>query len=445
MTDWDEAEKRVEKAHELYERGKMEEALAELQAAIAINPFNAGWYFNLGITYDAMERPEEAVVAYRHAIDMEPEDVEVLTALGCDLNRLGKFPEAIATFQRIESLDSSHEAAYCYRIISYSELGDHDKAEEMFFLARQYKETCPLCLYNIGNSLYARGNYDKALWCWQQVVELEPDHGQVHARIADALWAKGQLGEAKTHFVEELRNNPGDIDVMLDLGELLVEMGHHPAAAEKFRQVLELSPDEATAQFHLGEISMHDNDPTFALEQFRTVLRIDRAFPGAHLRIAQIYHGQRDAAEAVFHANCELAQQQNEEQVLSELGALFMDMGQLGSAEIAFNRVLTADPANIAARHDLAVTMLMVGRLDEGIEHARHVLRIQPKFMLAMHNLALAYLQKRDFTRAHYWLHEALDIDPNDAQLARLRTRLRLAKFFHTLRTLPAKLLTRRS
>ena len=33
-------------------------------------------------------------------------------------------------------------------------MGDHDKAELMFYLARQVKAECPLCLYNIANSLY---------------------------------------------------------------------------------------------------------------------------------------------------------------------------------------------------------------------------------------------------------------------------------------------------
>ena len=40
MTDWDDAERRVEKAHELYERGRWEEAVAEPKAAMAITPYN---------------------------------------------------------------------------------------------------------------------------------------------------------------------------------------------------------------------------------------------------------------------------------------------------------------------------------------------------------------------------------------------------------------------
>ena len=126
------------------------------------------------------------------------------------------------------------------------------------------------------------------------MLEISPDHPQVHARIGDALWAKGQLAEAHEHFIEELRCTPGDLDVLLDLGELLVERNMPEAAAEKFRQVLELAPDECTANYHLGMLSMQGadvDDAKFALEQFRRVLKIDRTYSGAHLRIAQNFTG----------------------------------------------------------------------------------------------------------------------------------------------------------
>ncbi len=426
MNEWDDAERRVEKAHELYERGRWQEALDELKAAIAINPYNGSWHFNLGLTYDALDKFEAAIVAYREALEIDPDDVEVLCALGVDTNRTGRFDEAIGYFDKIEAIDPAYEACYCNRIVSYAEKGDHEKAEEMFFLARQYREQCPVCHYNLGGSLFARGLFDRALWCWQQVLGLDADHPQVHARIADAHWAKGQLAEARTHFIEELRGNPGDLDVMLDLGELLMEMGEWTPAAEKFRQVLELSPEEGTALFHLGELALHDGDTGTALEQFKRALKADRAFPGAHLRIAQVYLERGQLSEAAFHANCELSQQTCDEATLVELGNLFLDLEQPSMAQTALRRVLLLNPQSAAARHNLGVALLKEGRTVEGIDEEKRALKVQPKYMLAMHNLALAYLTLRDMARARFWLREALDIAPSDAQLRQLRRKIRL-------------------
>lgn len=437
MNEWNDAERRVEKAHELYERGRWQEALDELKAAIAINPYNGSWHFNLGLTYDALDKFDAAIAAYRQALEIDPDDLEILCALGVDSNRTGCFDEAIGFFEKIESLDPAYEACYCNRIVSYAEKADHEKAEEMFFLARQYREHCPVCYYHMGSSLFARGLFDRALWCWQQVQSTDPDYPQVHARIADALWAKGQLPEARTHFIEELRASPGNLDIMLDLGELLMEMQEWTPAAEKFRQVLELSPEDGAALFHLGELALRENATDDALDFFKRALKSDRTFPGAHLRIAQLYLQRHHPAEAAFHANCELSQHDSDEQTLVELGNLFLDIEQPSMAETALRRVLLVNPQNAAARHNLAVALLKAGRTSEGIDEERKALKVQPKYMLAMHNLALAYLSLKDLTRARFWLNEALDIAPADAQLRQLKRKIRLTGAASWLRRLP--------
>jgi tetratricopeptide (TPR) repeat protein len=68
MNDWNDAERRVERAQELFEQRKWQEALEELRAATDINPYNSGWYFNIGLTLDEMGRLDEAVEAYKQAL-----------------------------------------------------------------------------------------------------------------------------------------------------------------------------------------------------------------------------------------------------------------------------------------------------------------------------------------------------------------------------------------
>jgi tetratricopeptide (TPR) repeat protein len=227
---------------------------------------------------------------------------------------------------------------------------------------------------------------------------------------------------------------------MLDLGELLIDLGEFAPAGEKFRQVLELSPEEPTALFHLGNVALGEAKLPEALECFRRVLKSDRTFPGAHLRIAHIYLKQNKPTEAIFHANCELAQQTNDEHTLLELGNTFVDLNQMSPAEVTFRRVLEANPQNAAARHNLGVLLLKSGRVDEGIEQERKALRALPKYMLAMHNLALAYLMKKDVTRARFWLREAMDIAPDDQQLRQLHTKLRFAHWAATARKVMGRL-----
>ena len=61
MNDWFEAEQRVERAQQLSESQRWEEALTELDAALAINPNNATWHAHRGYLLEELDRWEEAV------------------------------------------------------------------------------------------------------------------------------------------------------------------------------------------------------------------------------------------------------------------------------------------------------------------------------------------------------------------------------------------------
>jgi Tfp pilus assembly protein PilF len=74
----------------------------------------------------------------------------------------------------------------------------------------------------------------------------------------------------------------------------------------------------------------------------------------------------------------------------------------------------------------MSVALLEVGRIAEGIDEARRALALQPRFVPAMHNLALAHLREHRWVRARYWVRQALRIEPDDPALRRLRLKLRL-------------------
>src|SRR6185436_17556555 len=224
MNDWNDAERRVERAQELFEQHKWQEALEELRAATSINPYNSAWFFNIGLTLDELGRTDEAIEAYQQALLIDPEDVHSLNRLGVDQHQAGRFSEALATFEQIQKIDPSFEPSYCNRILTYSELGDHQQAEEMFYLARLYKDHCPQCYYFMGCSLAARGLFDKAIYCWKRTLDLAHNHPHVHVRIAEALRRKGELDQSRRYYLTGLRHHPKSTSILLDLSDLLIEM-----------------------------------------------------------------------------------------------------------------------------------------------------------------------------------------------------------------------------
>ncbi len=117
-----------------------------------INPNNSAWHFNAGLALDSMNDFDNAIKAYQKALELTPDDPEMLNSLAVDYTRTGRYDMAIATFEHIERIAPDFEPCYCNRIITYTEMEQHERSEQMFYLAQQINPDCPICFYNIGNS-----------------------------------------------------------------------------------------------------------------------------------------------------------------------------------------------------------------------------------------------------------------------------------------------------
>jgi len=435
MNDWSDAEARVERAHQLYEQGRWPEAAAELRAAIEINPYNPSWHFNLGLTLEAMEDYARACEAFRVALDLEGDDIETLNCLGVNMTRQGRYAEALEYLGQIEQLDPTYEPSYCNRIITYSEMGLHEQADLMFYLARQVKDECPLCLYNIGNSLYARGQYRRAIACWQRTAALD-DHLQARLRIAEAYWAKGDLVRAKRYYLRQLAHSGEDVDILLDYGELLMEMGQATEAEAKFRRVLELAPETAAAHYCLGELAAGLDHVEAAIRSFRTTLKLDPAYCGAHAKLAGLLIRKGRVQEAAKHILAELRRCGDDTAMLQELGQLLLDAHLTRHANTVLRRLVSLAPDDPHAQHNLAVSFFKMDRLPEGIRHCRRALKLKPEYPLALYNLAIAHLKMGQLPRARRYAARALTIAPRDENIRELSKRLGVRGFWSKLRGL---------
>jgi superkiller protein 3 len=430
MNDWFEAERRVEKAHELFESGRWEDALSELTEAIRVNPYQGEWHFNMGLTLDAMGRHAEAVECYKLAIEHHGEDVEILNNLGVDHLRLGQPAEALKVLSRVEQIDPSNAACYCHRIAAHAQLGDHEQAETLFYQACHLDDRNPHAYFNIAASLLERGQADRAIWCLRHVRQLDPDITDVYPRLAEAYWMKGNHDKARRFYSKHLRIHPEDTAALLDMGRLLMLMDRPVEAAERFRQVVQLDSDNAAAHFELAQLALRADHLDQAQAGFEMALQLKGEASLAHQKLAVISLRRKDAHAAFGHLRAALAAgpRYDLRPAAEELGRLLLDAGMPHDATTVFRRLTDRHPADSALWHQLSVALFLDHRFPAGIRAARKAVRHDGKFLLAMYNLSVAHLQLNQFRRSRYWLRRALAVDPRDRRLHALRRRIRVIR-----------------
>ncbi len=438
MNDWFEAEQRVERAYQLAESRQWGEALSELDAALDINPTNGAWQAQRGYLLDQLERFEDAIDAYRAAMSLDPGEVEVLVALGVDLTRLGRSTEAVEVLADAARLAPDLEPAYCYRILAHTDLGEHEQAEEMFYLAQQITEECPHCFFHMGGSLATRGLYDRAIYCWGRTLDIDPLYPGVRHAIAEAYREQNNPDRAREYYLAELRQDPGNVDLLFDMAELELEAGQPAKSAAKLRQIVELDPDFGQAHFALGEVLLELDEAHEALECLRTAADLDPEIPRLHLRIGQALMQVSEFSDAVRHLAAAALEEPEDESVLLAWGNCLLRLGRGLEAADKFRRLIKVDVTNADAHHNLGVCYFLDGAYAEGLDHILRAIELNPRDLAALHKAVVVLMHLNRWHDARAMIDQALAIDANDPALRQLRDRFWRHRIQATIRRIAA-------
>lgn len=439
MNDWSEAEQHVERAHELYEAGRWDEAEQALRRALSLNPFRAEWHFNLGLTLEAAGRYRDAVAALEQARELQPDDGPTLTLLASVLLRDERPEEALSVLEDAERLDASRYDSYVQRVEVFATLNRFDDAELMFYQALQDEEAHHAQAYaNMGEALMAKRDVERAVYCFREAASLDAELPRIHARLAAAYAETGRHERARQLYLRELRDSPGDVETLLDLGCLLVDMNRHAEGAEKFRRVLELEPDNPDAHFFLGDVALRQQRRRDAEAAFRLVHKLDSTYPEVRRRLAELALDRGDLVEARKLLRREVREFRERPSLftpsdIDDLGSLLLDARLNRDAERVFLSFTERCPRDARAWHLLAVARFQVGNRETAEDACRTALSINPRLIPALHNMALNAIHERRWARALNYVSQIHEVDPDDPALRRLRLTVRLCRLLDWL------------
>lgn len=440
MNEWFEAEHRVERAQQLSESQRWEEALHELDAALSINPNHASWHAHRGFLLEELDRWEEAVEAYEASLEIEPADCDVGIALAGALTRLDRLAKALKVCEDLVQRYPDFEPAYCQRISIYAELGQHDLAEEMFYHAQEIEENCPHCFDAMGSSLLARGLAEKAIFCWKRVLEIEPGYIGVRRMIAQGYRFLRKLEMARDYYLREVREDPGNTGLLFELAELTLESGELASATARFIQILELDPDHLRSHFALGKIWLLRAQPAKALACFEAIKSLaggDPEIEGLPLKAGEALLQLGRFEEARLELEAAVEGSFHQVMACSHLGDALLALRKPSEAADAYRRVLALEADEPTAHYRLGVCLYQLGNYSAGLAHHQHALRVKPGYGDAMLAITLGLMQLGRWGEARAALRRAVRSHPDNNELRRLARRFWYLRLRQGVRIFP--------
>ena len=200
-------------------QGDAEAGLKHANAATQMRADDARFWFTLGRAHKAAGALADAVVAYRRAIDLQPQYAQAHVSLGIALSAQGELDAAIAAYQQAIQLQPQLAVAHA----------------------------------NLGNALAARAERailagsdaapsDEAIAAQARAAEIDP-HNATLQRNHGVLLARAQRRlEAADAFQRALTLDNSDAESCLRLGDCLRALGDTVLARELYEKWLSLNP-----------------------------------------------------------------------------------------------------------------------------------------------------------------------------------------------------------
>jgi tetratricopeptide (TPR) repeat protein len=201
-----------------YDQGQFEEAVAEFEEALQLDPDDAETHYNLGLAYKALGKVDEAIGEYQEAIRLDPDLAEAHNGLGNAYSDQGRLDAAIAEYEEAIRLDPDLSDAH----------------------------------FNLGHALMDQGEYEKALTAYQEAIRLEPDDPETRHNVGVAYAKMGLIDEAIAAWEEAIEVNPDFVETHYTLGLAYGSQDMFEQAAAQMEEVIRLDPERAAAHKHLG-------------------------------------------------------------------------------------------------------------------------------------------------------------------------------------------------
>ncbi|KAI3447198.1 hypothetical protein Pfo_003863 [Paulownia fortunei] len=261
-----------------FSRGRYSDSLELYKRALQVYPWAPAVRLGIALCQYKLGRFEKAKQAFHRVLQLDPDNVEALVALGIsDLQT----NEAAGIRNGMEKMQKAFEI-YPYCAMSLNYLANHFFFTGQHFLVEQLTETAlsvtmhgptkAHSYYNLARSYHSKGDYEKAgMYYMASVKESNNAHefvlpyyglGQVQLKLGD-------LRSALTNFEKVLEVQPENCETLKALGHIHIQLEQNEKAQELFRKATKIDPRDPQAFLDLGDLLI-STDISAALDAFKT-------------------------------------------------------------------------------------------------------------------------------------------------------------------------------
>lgn len=291
------------------QRGNLDRAAERIRRSIALDDRDGRAFNNLGNALRALDRPADAMAAFRAALQRDPGLHDARTNLGVCLLEAGRPDQAIQLWQAVVEAQPDHVLALGNLGAALHGRGDLDGAHRHLRRARDLAPESLEVLNNLAAVLIDLTRFDQAAACLAEAEKRAPDHPTTLFNRAVLLDRSGRLVEAVQAYRAVLKRAPRIEGAWLNLGDVLTILGRHAEALETFDRALDMFPGDPRLLANRAVTLEQAGRLADALADYDRAIAADPRYLNARFRKARLLEqlNRLDEARRTALAGCVLA------------------------------------------------------------------------------------------------------------------------------------------
>ena len=318
-------------------------AVAPLNAVLRAQPNNVKTLISLGDALAYTDQPADAVDYYRRALSIQPNNMSARLALGRALVFAGKNEQGAAELQRVLAASPNNRAA-------------------LEALAVAQDSSAP----------------EQALGTYQALLSRTQDPAQrakILASMGDLQLGAQDLAAAATSYEQAAQLAPNDADINLSYAQVLGYNNNYAAASPIVERVLALAPNNARALALQVQVAAKTGDEARAQQLAANLRDTTPATAQEALAFADALRdaGDKEAALALLTRASSLS---GDSAIGLRIANATRDNGDYAGSVELYNRLLRADPNDVAARVNLSRALYYGNNIAEAKNQIEQVLQL---------------------------------------------------------------------
>jgi len=200
-------------------------------------------------------KAEDAIADYQQALSLSPRSIALNLRVADLYFRMGQFPAAIESYNRVLQVSPQHQDAALGLGRSYCGIYNYDECRRLLRDWSKKHLNKGAALLELGKLEIRQQHYDDAIAELKQAIQREPGLVEARVRLGAAYQAKGDEEKALRQLNEAVRLDPRSASAHYFRGLLYSERDDNERAYQDAKEAYRLDPAIVESRVLLGKVA----------------------------------------------------------------------------------------------------------------------------------------------------------------------------------------------